>query len=117
MKGRKKMDRKKIAVTCSGFSLDAPMDGRFGRCAGFAVYDRETGKVDFIRNTAAAADCGAGPAAVAIVAGCGAGKVVSGAFGFKAESMLNELGIETETAAAGRTVREILEELVGKPVR
>ncbi len=87
----------KIAIASTGNSLDSKLDMRFGRCSYFAILDTETNNVEFICNTNKDAKEGAGPASVQLVASAQAEKIVSGEFGNKIKSLLNELKIEMIT--------------------
>ena len=98
----------KIAITSSGDNLESLLDRRFGRCAFFAIYDSESQNVDFVENTAKDADSGAGPAAVSIIASAGVKKIVSGEFGFKIKSMLDDLAIQMVMLREDKTIAEIV---------
>ena len=98
----------KVAITSSGNTTASLIDQRFGRCAYFAVYDTDTKETLFLENTARNADSGAGPAAVAVVAQQGVEKIVSGEFGFKIKSMLDELKIQMVMVKDDKTVAEII---------
>ena len=99
----------KIAITSSGNTTAAKLDRRFGRCAFFAIYDTENKTVDFIENTAKDAAEGAGPAAVAIVARHQVSKIISGEFGFKIKSMLDDLKIQMVMLKEDVAIQEIIE--------
>ncbi len=103
----------KVAVTSIGETADALLDRRFGRCAWFAIYDTETGKLEFVENKAKDAAAGAGPAAVALVAELGVQKIVSGEFGFKIKGMLDELKIQMVMLKEDKTIADIIS-LLGK---
>jgi predicted Fe-Mo cluster-binding NifX family protein len=40
----------KIAITTSGFDMDAPADVRFGRARGFLIVDTETGNARYLED-------------------------------------------------------------------
>ena len=98
----------KVAITSSGNNLGSVIDQRFGRCAYFAIYDTETRQVEFIENTNKDAEEGAGPASVALIANQGAGKVISGEFGFKIKGMLNDLKIQMVMLKEEKTIQDII---------
>jgi predicted Fe-Mo cluster-binding NifX family protein len=97
----------KIAITSEGQDLAAQMDGRFGRCAYFAIHDTETKNTTFFPNPAKAAAEGAGPVAVQFIASQGVSKVISGEFGGKIKSLLEQLQIEM-IQESGKSVSEII---------
>jgi predicted Fe-Mo cluster-binding NifX family protein len=84
----------KIAITSTGNTMDSTIDQHFGRCAWFVFYDDISKNVEFIPNTAKEAREGAGIAAVELVASKEAHKIVSGEFGFKIKSLLDNLKIQ-----------------------
>ena len=97
----------KVAITSEGNTADSFIDQRFGRCAYFALYDTESKKLDFIKNASKDAEEGAGPAAVALIANQGVGKIISGEFGFKIKGMLNDLNIQMVMVKEAKTIQEI----------
>ena len=78
----------KLAISCSGTTLDSPLDARFGRAAAFCIVDSETGVWTAHANPALSAAGGAGVQAAQLVAKLGAQAVVSGAYGPKAYDTL-----------------------------
>ena len=84
----------KVAITSTGNALTAKLDGRFGRCACFVVYDTETGASEFIPNPNKDQIEGAGQASVQLVASKGVKKVISGEFGAKVKSLFDQLQIQ-----------------------
>ncbi len=98
----------KVAITSEGNTADSLIDQRFGRCAFFALYDTESRNLEFIENISKDAEEGAGPAAVALIANQGVGKIISGEFGFKIKGMLNDLKIQMVMVKESKTVREIV---------
>lgn len=85
----------KIVFTTWGTTLDAPLDGRFGRAPRFLVYDLENDAfevVDNERNLNAAQ--GAGIQSAETVARLGASGVVTGHCGPKAFRVLSAAGIK-----------------------
>ncbi len=54
----------KVAIPSSSNTEDAKMDGRFGRCTYFCIYDSEKDTLEFVNNPAVNARGGAGFQAV-----------------------------------------------------
>ncbi len=101
---------KKIAVSSEGPILDDQVDSRFGRAGGFLIVDPETMECEYIENGAGqVARQGAGIQAAELVAGAGAGVVLSGYVGPKAFSALAAAGIRVAHNCDNMTVREAVE--------
>ncbi|MFO7607883.1 MAG: NifB/NifX family molybdenum-iron cluster-binding protein [Candidatus Krumholzibacteriia bacterium] len=99
----------KIAFTAAGTDLTAPLDDRFGRAAGFLLYDLETGAAEAIGNEQSlTAAHGAGIQAAETVARAGAGALVTRHCGPKAFRVLTAAGITVFNTDAP-TVAEALE--------
>ena len=99
----------KIAVACSGKTLESPVDNRFGRAAGFIVYDTDNDTftvTDNSHNLNAAQ--GAGTQAAQNVANTGAGAVIAPNYGPKAFQVLKAVGIKAYISTGG-TVKEAIE--------
>ena len=74
----------KIAISAEGPTLEDDVDPRFGRAAGFIIYDTETKAVEYIENGAGqTAAQGAGLIAVETVSNAGATVALSGYIGPK----------------------------------
>lgn len=100
-----------VPATSDG-GLTARMDPRFGRAPWFLVVDIQTGKVvETLTNENAAAAHGAGTGAAAQVARSGAGAVIAGHFGPKAQQALQGLGMTLWTSGEGLTVGEAVDRL------
>mgnify|MGYP006296514451 CR=1 FL=1 len=79
----------KIAISCQGKDLSSSVDPRFGRAAGFIIYDTETENFDYITNEQNLnAAQGAGIQTAQNVAKSGAQAVITGHVGPKAFSAL-----------------------------
>lgn len=100
----------KLAISCSGTTLDSPFDARFGRAAAFCVVDSDTGAWTAHANPALSAADGAGVQAAQLVATLGAQAVVSGAYGPKAFDTLSLAAITLFLAPgnAAHSVADIL---------
>ena len=100
----------KTAITSTGETPDSKLDQRFGRCAWFIIYDRETGATEAVANPGREALEGAGPAAVQLVASKGVRQIVSGEFGIKIKSLVDSLGIQMIILKESeKTVREVMD--------
>jgi len=100
----------KIAVSSEGPDLDARVDPRFGRAAGFVVVDPQTMAFDYVDNGASQVMAqGAGIQAAEIVAGTGARVVLTGFVGPKAFQALSSAGIAIGQNLDNLTVREAVQ--------
>ena len=107
----------KLAISSEAPSLDALVDPRFGRAAGFLIIDPTTMAFEFIENGAAQTmGQGAGIQAAEIVANSGAKVVLTGYVGPKAFRALQAAGVNIGQNLANMTVREALERFVNGQV-
>ncbi|NDV27398.1 NifB/NifX family molybdenum-iron cluster-binding protein [Desulfovibrio sp. JC010] len=94
-----------IAVSANNSNADSPLEPRFGRAAGFIIFDSETEEFRFVDNGGNSQLAqGAGIQTAQMLAEQGVGAVISGTFGPKAEAALQQGGIQMVTASG--TVRE-----------
>lgn len=99
----------KVAFTTSGNTLDAPMDPRFGRAAGYIMYDTDSETFEAFDNSQVLNSAhGAGIQATEAVVKRGANCVVTGHCGPNAFRALSAAGIRIYTTQAA-TVAEALE--------
>jgi len=93
----------KIAVTVQGpGGLEAPVDLRFARAAGFVIVDTETGQSEYLDNwPAASAPQGAGRQAVKQIAERGIRVLITGRCGPSASRALQAAGIRVCTVSTG----------------
>ena len=99
----------KIAVSSTGTGVDAEVDPRFGRAAGFVIVDAESGESTYVPNKQnLEAPQGAGIQSAKLVADSGAGVVISGHCGPKAFRTLQAAGVKIFVGATG-TVKEAVE--------
>lgn len=106
----KEMNMNKVAVTAEGPGLDAQVDPRFGRAAGFAIVDLATMETAWIDNGSSQAMAhGAGIQAAENVAAAGAGVLLTGYVGPKAFTALQAAGIKIGQDLSGLSVREAVE--------
>jgi predicted Fe-Mo cluster-binding NifX family protein len=100
----------KIAISCEEPSLDAQLDPRFGRAAGFLIVDPTTLEFKYVDNGAAQTMArGAGIQAAETVAQSGAKVVLTGYVGPKAFQALTAAGIRIVQDLEHLTVREAVE--------
>ena len=82
----------KIAVSTSGKTLDSEVEPRFGRCAGFILFDTETRNFQYLDNSAQQnLSQGAGIQAAQMIVEAGAEVLITGQVGPKAAQVL-EIG-------------------------
>ncbi len=98
----------KIAVSSMGTDLNAQVDPRFGRCQYFIVVDPDTMEFEAVENSGAMSAGGAGIATGQLVAGKGAGAVLTGNCGPNAFNVLEAAGIKVMTGVSG-TVQDAVE--------
>lgn len=89
-----KSKAEKIAVTSTGGSMDALVSEEFGRCQYFIIVDSETGKFEAVSNLGEQMQSGAGPKAAELIIRKGAGVLLTGHVGDKAEEALRKGGIK-----------------------
>jgi len=100
----------KIAVSSEGPDLDARVDPRFGRAAGFVIVDPQTMDFEYVDNGASQVMAqGAGIQAAEIVAGTGVGVLLTGYVGPKAFHALSAAGIAIGQNLDQLTVREAIQ--------
>jgi predicted Fe-Mo cluster-binding NifX family protein len=100
----------KIAVSCQEPSLDAQVDARFGRAAGFLIVDPDTMAFEYLDNGASQTMAqGAGIQAAETVARSGAKIVLTGFVGPKAFQALAAANIKIGPNLSGLTVKEAVQ--------
>jgi predicted Fe-Mo cluster-binding NifX family protein len=100
----------KIAVSCDEPSLDAIVDPRFGRAAGYMIVDPETMQFTYQENgQAQSMSSGAGIQAAETVIRTGAKVVLTGDVGPKAYQALSAGGVVIVPNMANMTVREAVQ--------
>ena len=100
----------KIAVSSEGPDMDARVDPRFGRAAGFMIIDPETMAFEYVDNGSSQVMAqGAGIQAAEIVAATGARVLLTGFVGPKAFQALNAAGITIGQNVDNLTVREAVQ--------
>jgi predicted Fe-Mo cluster-binding NifX family protein len=110
MVSQKESDMSKIAITCEAPDLDARLDPRFGRAAGFLVVDPDTMIFEYLENGDAQIMAqGAGIQAAETVARSGAKTVLTGFVGPKAFQALSAVGIRVGQNLENISARQALE--------
>ena len=100
----------KIAVSSEGPDMDARVDPRFGRAAGFIIIDPDTMAFEYVDNGSSQVMAqGAGIQAAEIVAATGARVLLTGFVGPKAFQALNAAGITIGQNVDNLTVREAIQ--------
>ena len=100
----------KVAVTCESPSLEAQVDPRFGRAAGFLIVDPETMEFEYIDNGSTQVMAqGAGIQAAENVSNSGAKVLLTGYVGPKAFQGLAAAGIKIGQNLDSMTVRQAIE--------
>ncbi len=84
----------KIAIPVEGKTFDSGVCASFGRTPYFLIYDADTGKSEFIDNSAAASTGGAGIKAAQIIADKNAEAVIVPRLGENAAEVLKPAGIK-----------------------
>jgi predicted Fe-Mo cluster-binding NifX family protein len=101
-----------IIITSTGNSRQSKFDLRFGRTSWFCVYNSENNSVQFIENEYKNANGGAGTKAAETVAELNAKRVISGDFGPKAKSLLEQFKIQMIIMdVQNKTIGEIINEI------
>ena len=102
----------KIAITSTGNNFTSKFDERFGRSGWFCIYDNETGNIRFIENDNKNLSGGAGTKTAETIAELGVKQIISGDFGPKAKSLLEQLKIQMIVMEERDvTIRELLNRL------
>jgi predicted Fe-Mo cluster-binding NifX family protein len=99
----------KIGVSARGESLDSEVDPRFGRAAGFVLFDSETGSSEYLDNSAQQDSTkGTGVKAAQLIAKAGAEVLITGQLGPNAVQVLRKSEIKIYACTRG-TVREAIQ--------
>lgn len=102
----------RIAVSTNSPGKDSQLEPRFGRAAGFVIYDSDTTEYRFVDNSVnSQLSQGAGIQTAQLLADQGVSVVISGRFGPKAAPALESGGIRMIESGGG-TVQELVENYV-----
>jgi len=102
-------NRKKIAVSSTGPTLDDTVEPRFGRCAYFLIIDPDSMDFEPIENPNIALGGGAGIQSAQLMANKGVSVVLTGNCGPNAFRTFGAAGVEVITGISGQ-VRQAVEE-------
>jgi predicted DNA-binding protein (UPF0251 family)/predicted Fe-Mo cluster-binding NifX family protein len=103
-------EMRKIAVSSEGPDLDGPVDPRFGRAAGFVIFDPDNMASEYVANAAAQGMAqGAGIQAAELMTRHGVGVVLTGYVGPKAFQALSAVGIMVGQNLEDLSVRQAVE--------
>lgn len=97
----------RMAVTSEGPSLEARIDGRFGRCRYFLIIDSDDLSLETVENRNATLGGGAGIQSARMIAAKGVTHVFTGSCGPNAYQVLTAAGINVVTGCAGG-VRDVV---------
>ena len=92
----------KIAISSTGYDLDAEVDPRFGRCQHFIIVDPDNMEFETVDNGGAQAGGGAGIATAQMITGKGVEAVLTGNCGPNAFQVLSAAGIKVATGVSGK---------------
>ncbi len=98
----------KVAVTCVGRDLDAPVDQRFGRCPNLLVVKTDDMSYEAVENPFIEQGGGVGGRLASWLADRGVAAVLTGATGPHAQQALDAAGIRVVTGCDG-IVRQAVE--------
>lgn len=97
-----------IAICSSGDSMDSMVDGRFGRCPYFVLWDEEKSEYKALNNKGLDLNQGAGTGLAQELLNQGVGIVICSRIGPKAFTVLSKAGIEIFSSHEGMTVATAL---------
>jgi predicted Fe-Mo cluster-binding NifX family protein len=92
----------KIAISSTGKDMESPLDERFGRCPYFIITDPDSMQFEVIENSGLSAPGGAGIAAAQLIAGTGAGLVLTGSCGPNAVEALSAAAVKVIDGLSGK---------------
>jgi len=102
----------KIAVSSQGNQPSSPLEPRFGRAAGFVLYDTDSNEYGYLDNSEnAALNQGAGVQTAQAVADSGVQVLITGKVGPKAEIALNRGNIQVVFSTA-QTVEQAIKDFL-----
>ena len=90
-----------IAITAQGERLDSKVDGRFGRCEYFILYDEQTKQYTAHPNPSRNASSGAGVGAAQFIVDSEVATLITGQVGPKAMRALKVAELDVYTVSKG----------------
>ena len=103
--------REKVAICAAGDTPTSPVDGRFGRCAFFMVWDPAQEQFTTLRNAGPEAELGAGTGAAQTLLQHGVGTVVASRIGPQAFAALTRAQIKILQSPEGNDVDTAVKKL------
>jgi len=101
----------KITVSAKGKTLESDMDPRFGRSAGFVLFDTDTGNCDYLDNSDQLDLAqGTGIKTAQMIVEAGTDVLITGQMGPKAAGVLSRSGVKMYTGNSG-TVQDAIQAL------
>lgn len=102
----------KTAITSTGDNLESKLDLRFGRTIWLCIYDKEAKNIQFVKNENKDSLGGAGTKTAELIAEMGVTQVISGDFGPKAKTLLEQLKIQMIILnESNKSVKDIIDKL------
>ncbi len=105
---------KNIAICSSEDKAEAMVDGRFGRCSYFMVWNPESSDFKSLKNTGIDAAHGAGTGAAQVLLQNNVGVVLTSRVGPKAFQVLNSAGIKMYQGQDNISVQALLEKYLAQ---
>jgi len=106
-----------IAICSSGNKADAKIDGRFGRCAYFTIYNQDSKEYKFIENQGADSAHGAGTGAAQVLINQNVNAVIASRIGPKAIEILKKSGIKVYGLNEVVSVEEAVKKYLNKELQ
>ncbi|WDV44278.1 NifB/NifX family molybdenum-iron cluster-binding protein [Clostridiaceae bacterium M8S5] len=103
----------KICFTSQGQNLEAEVDGHFGRCPYFVVYDTETKELECHVNEGPKSEHGAGIAAAQQIQQLNIDALVTGRLGPNAKKIIEEIDMKVYKKEA-ETVKENIDMFINE---
>lgn len=102
----------KTVISSKGNDINSLFDLRFGRAAWFCIYNEDTGEIIFQKNEYVDTQSGAGVKVAEKMIETGITKAISGDFGPKARSILDQFNVQLVIIQNDDlTIKEIIEKL------
>ncbi|MEN6348952.1 MAG: NifB/NifX family molybdenum-iron cluster-binding protein [Syntrophomonas sp.] len=100
----------KVAICSNADTPSALVDGRFGRCAYFMIWDEEEQSFSAIRNGGPELNQGAGTGAAQELLQRGVGYLICNRIGPKAFAVMQKAGVKIYSAGEGRDLETTLKQ-------
>ncbi len=106
-----------IAICASGDNSTAMVDGRFGRCPFFMIWDTEASEFKSMKNTGIEAAHGAGTGAAQVLLQNKVGVILTTRIGPKAFQVLNSAGIKIYQGQDNMSVQALLDKYLDQQLQ